>query len=330
MMQVERLTKSATPSTLGSDIDPSHSLILEEYTMYANLYRNAAAALPAFLAVTLITPLGVQAQIRASERGSVSQTIDGTTITIDYGRPQTRGRSNLYGGEVPWGKVWTPGANWATTIDVTSDVSINDNPLAQGTYSVWFEVQPEAWTVILDPVPRRFHLMPPPVLENQVRFTVYPDRGSQREVLTWEFPAVQPTGAKLAFSWGDASVSFDIDVQPSLPVTVTAELARRYVGNYTLQRRGPLGSGSVQFDVEYLDNKLVATWESAPNPNLAKIWLVSLGAGMFAPAELHEGELFDIVMDLVFEFPPTGPRADSFELRALGDALWGTGTRNEK
>ena len=50
------------------------------------------------------------AQIRASERGTVTQTVDGTTIKIDYSRPQARGRDNLYGGQIHWGEVWSPGA----------------------------------------------------------------------------------------------------------------------------------------------------------------------------------------------------------------------------
>jgi hypothetical protein len=295
------------------------------HTSVLVLHRSIALllAVGSFLAA----PTWTSAQIRASERGSVSQTVDGTTVTVDYSRPQVRGRSGVFGGEVPWGKVWTPGANWATTIEVSKGITISGREMPQGKYSVWFEVQPESWTAIFDPVPRRFHLMPPPASEGQVRFTVTPKTAPHQELLTWSFHAIRPTGAELVFAWADKSVSFDIGVEPSLPVTVSPDVAERYVGDYRLQHQGPLGNAEVQFDVVYENNRLVATWEGAPNPNLLEIWLVSLGAGMFAPAELKNGELFDIVMDLIFEFDPADGRADGFELRALGDALWGSAHR---
>jgi hypothetical protein len=62
----------------------------------------------ACLTLLLLVPAGLSAQMRASERGAVSQTIDGTVITIDYSRPQVRGRDSLFGGVEKWGAVWTP------------------------------------------------------------------------------------------------------------------------------------------------------------------------------------------------------------------------------
>src|SRR5512138_77827 len=68
------------------------------------------------LALAGVAQLG--AQVRASERGSVSQTVDGTVIEVDYGRPRLKGRIP-FGGIVHWGEVWTPGANSATTLRVS-------------------------------------------------------------------------------------------------------------------------------------------------------------------------------------------------------------------
>ena len=56
--------------------------------------------------VTLLTLVSIcagtraVAQVKASEPASVSQTVDGTTITVVYSRPQARGRDSLFGGEV--------------------------------------------------------------------------------------------------------------------------------------------------------------------------------------------------------------------------------------
>ena len=69
--------------------------------------------------VCLLAPPALSGQIRASELGSVSQVIDGTRISIEYSRPRARGRQNVFGGEVKWQEVWTPGANYATTLELS-------------------------------------------------------------------------------------------------------------------------------------------------------------------------------------------------------------------
>ncbi len=92
------------------------------------------------------------AQIKASERGGVHQTIDGTTITVEYARPRARGRSPLFGGDVVhWDHLWTPGADWATTIEIDKPVTIQGHDVPVGKYSVWFVVQDTiAWEVWLE------------------------------------------------------------------------------------------------------------------------------------------------------------------------------------
>ncbi len=57
-----------------------------------------------------------------SEHAVTAQTVAGTTITVEYYRPLARGRDSLFGKVVKWGDHWTPGANWATTIEVDHDV----------------------------------------------------------------------------------------------------------------------------------------------------------------------------------------------------------------
>ncbi|MEO5579075.1 MAG: DUF2911 domain-containing protein, partial [Gemmatimonadaceae bacterium] len=50
-----------------------------------------------------------------SQRGSVSQMVAFTEISITYGRPVARGRA-LFGALVPWDSVWHPGADSATRV----------------------------------------------------------------------------------------------------------------------------------------------------------------------------------------------------------------------
>ena len=75
--------------------------------MKALLFSPAAVAT---LAGILALPL--EAQIRGSERAVVTQTVDGTTISVDYARPRVRGRDPVFGaagGIVDWDTYGPPG-----------------------------------------------------------------------------------------------------------------------------------------------------------------------------------------------------------------------------
>src|SRR5437762_7356034 len=70
-----------------------------------------------------------------SERGSVSQTVAFTNITVTYGRPVARGRA-LFGTLVPWDSVWHPGADSATRVVFGHDVLLEGHAVKAGAYSL--------------------------------------------------------------------------------------------------------------------------------------------------------------------------------------------------
>src|SRR5581483_9977685 len=93
------------------------------------------AALP-LAAQTPAAPQAPQFKIpRPSPKSVLTQTIGFTDVTITYSRPAARGRQ-IFGGLTPYGQVWRTGANEATTISFSDDVTINGQPLPKGTYSL--------------------------------------------------------------------------------------------------------------------------------------------------------------------------------------------------
>ena len=158
--------------------------------------RPLAFALLVLAAMMIATPMSAAAQVRASEVGSMSQVIDGTTITMQYSRPRVRGRSPLFGSRaVHWGEVWTPGANWATTLEADKPITLDGHPVPKGKYSVWLVVRQSGdWTMVLDPRWKRFHMQPPDSTSAQVRFPVRPRESAFTEVLTWSMPDVRMDG----------------------------------------------------------------------------------------------------------------------------------------
>lgn len=73
---------------------------------------------------------------------------DGKTITVNYSSPRMRGRK-IYGGLVPFDKVWRLGANEATTFDTTADVTIDGKQVPAGNYTLFAIPTPNRWTLIV-------------------------------------------------------------------------------------------------------------------------------------------------------------------------------------
>jgi hypothetical protein len=147
---------------------------------------------------------------RASQHGSVTQKIADATIAIDYSRPVARGRE-LFGALVPWGKIWCPGADDATTIELSKDVKVEDKTLPAGKYSLWAEPQADRWTVIFNKTHVARHNKYPEGQE-LLRVQVTPRTGSHMETLAFYFPVVDGRTAELVLHWGTTVVPLKIEV----------------------------------------------------------------------------------------------------------------------
>lgn len=155
-------------------------------------------------------PVSVCAQaIPWSQHATISQRVGFTDITISYNRPVARGR-DLFGALVKWRRVWHPGADSATTIRFSKDVTIEGKPLAAGQYTLWAIPDTASWTVIVSRAVHVFHIPYPGESHDALRVTVTPLQGSYMEVLAYEFPVVGPDSATLDLHWGTTIVPLRI------------------------------------------------------------------------------------------------------------------------
>lgn len=298
--------------------------------------RHAArtVGLGAAALVTLLTvPGGADAQIKASEKASLSQTIDGTTITIEYARPSLRGRSirgDLFGDQIRWGYVWTPGANNATTFTSDKDFRLEGMEIPAGSYSVWMEVAEGPWTLILDPDAGLWHTQGPGPSEDQFRAEIEPATLPWSvETLSWTMPAVRPNGADLRMQWGDLAVDMVLEVEPSLVVTLTAEEAAPYLGSYAVEQFDTNYGGAHSYELEFRHENdiLVAEMEFSADFSM-DIAFVAAADQVFQMGTLMNGSVAE-VNDYVFTEFTMGADglAESFEQRARDDTLILRGTR---
>jgi hypothetical protein len=147
-----------------------------------------------------------------SQRGTVSQRIANTDISIDYGRPVARGR-DIYGNLVPYGRIWHPGANDATSMTVSRDIEVNSKALPKGKYSLWTIPHADSWTFIFSTVADTFHTNYPGEPRDALRVEVKPETGAHMETLTYYFPVVDGKDATLRVHWGTVIVPLAIKVQ---------------------------------------------------------------------------------------------------------------------
>jgi Protein of unknown function (DUF2911) len=276
--------------------------------------------------------------LSASELAIVSQVVDGTRITVEYSRPRARGRTHLFGTEVPFGRVWTPGANQSTTLAVSKDVSIDGHPVPKGKYSVWMAISAGDWDLVLDHDTTRYHTNPPTPGGNQIRIPVERMHHDFTEVLTWSFPAVSTSGMTLVMRWDTVSVPLAITVARSFTTAVPADAAQRVAGTY-IWRDAAIGASDTtavgakaqhpgRFTVRYAGGELHATIDPPMfgDPAYGVYVLIQKKGDLYSMGRIDRGELIEVIDYCTLQFSPANGHPRSFEVRATDDDLWASGT----
>jgi tetratricopeptide (TPR) repeat protein len=83
-----------------------------------------------------------------SQHAWIKQRVGLTDVEIDYSRPNKNGRQ-IFGGLLPYGKVWRTGANASTKIKFSDAVKIEGQEVAAGEYALYTVPTDGAWTIIL-------------------------------------------------------------------------------------------------------------------------------------------------------------------------------------
>lgn len=141
---------------------------------------------------------------RKSKNGMVEGEVGGVGVTIEYGRPMVKGRE-IWGGLVPFGKVWRTGADEATTITFDKDVTVQGEPLAAGTYSLFTIPADGDWTIIFNNVAKQWGAFEYADGEDTLRVMATPRMSEQTEELTFSLD-----GDWVVLSWEKLEVPFEV------------------------------------------------------------------------------------------------------------------------
>ena len=154
--------------------------------------------------------------VRVSPKASIEETVGLTDVTISYSRPGVKGRK-IWGGLVPYGKVWRAGANEATKITFSKAVSINGKKLSAGSYGFFIIPTTKNWTIIFNKVADQWGAFTYNEAEDALRLHVTPQQSTFHEWLTYTFENMKvdangkPNSAVVYMKWEKVKLPFTIE-----------------------------------------------------------------------------------------------------------------------
>lgn len=149
--------------------------------------------------------MGAQEKKAASPAEMTQGKIKGATVTINYGSPSVKGRE-IWGGLVPFGKVWRAGANDATTIQTDKDLIIEGKKLPAGKYSFFVIPEKDAATLIFNKIAKQWGAYDYNEKEDALRVKVKPVTTKEKtEKLTYKL-----SSDHITLSWDNWDIPISV------------------------------------------------------------------------------------------------------------------------
>lgn len=138
-------------------------------------------------------------------------------ITMNYSRPNVKGRK-IFGSIVPLDSVWRTGANYATTLQFTDDITLEGNQVSAGEYSLFTIPGKNEWTIILNKTPNQWGAYSYKKNNDYLRFTVKPmSLKDNVETFSISFENMFINSGEMVLSWEHTGVKIrmttDIDTK---------------------------------------------------------------------------------------------------------------------
>ena len=169
----------------------------------------------------------------ASPRAAVFQRIGLTDVEVIYHRPAVNDR-DVWGQVVPSAgtPVWRTGANENTLISFSTDVTVQGQPLAAGTYGLHtIPGQPAAegeWTIIFSHDIHAWGSFNYREENDALRVTAKPQAAPHKERFEISFDELEDDSAHMILRWAEVAVPVEIGID--LEKTVTASLRQQLTG----------------------------------------------------------------------------------------------------
>ena len=164
-----------------------------------------------------------------STKSKISQVVGLTDIEVEYSRPAVKSRK-IFGGVVPYNKIWRTGANKNTTISFSKDVSFSGIIVKKGKYSIYTIPNESEWRLMLYDETENSGL-PSDWNKNKIILDVVGQSFKlpfSVENFQIGFNNITQNSAVLSFNWEDKLAAFpfkvftDVQVMESIEETISS------------------------------------------------------------------------------------------------------------
>jgi Protein of unknown function (DUF2911) len=151
-----------------------------------------------------------QEKAPASPPASANAKIGTTDISVKYSSPAVKGRK-IWGELVPYGQVWRTGANEATTITFSKDVTVEGQKLKAGTYALFTIPTDKEWTIIFNKTAKQWGAFKYDQGQDALRVKVKPVAAkSMNERMKIDVQPKGKTAGVVTIMWENLAVPFNV------------------------------------------------------------------------------------------------------------------------
>jgi len=233
---------------------------------------------------TISTNVNAQIETPApSPFAKMEQKVGLTDVTLEYSRPNMRGRT-IFGDLVPYDKMWRTGANARTKITFSDDVTVNGQTLKAGTYAIFTKPGKQSWEVYFytdyngGGTPQEWD---DSKVAAKVTAEVYP-MPMQIETFTMTFDDLTSSSATIGILWSDVyvGVKFDVPTDKAVSASIDKVMKGPSAGDYYAAAVYYLQEGKdINQAKTWIDKAIAMAGDKAPFWQLRQQSLIYAKAG---------------------------------------------------
>lgn len=141
-----------------------------------------------------------------------SQVVGLTNVKLEYSRPSAKDR-DIFGGLVPYGKVWRLGANAPTMLTTDTPIIFDGQTVQPGTYAVFvIPMEKEAWKVVINTDIEQWGAGNYDEAKNIATIKVKPMENVHTESLSITVEDLTTNGGSILIAWAKTKISVPFTV----------------------------------------------------------------------------------------------------------------------
>ncbi|MGI8599323.1 MAG: DUF2911 domain-containing protein [Chitinophagaceae bacterium] len=213
-----------------------------------------------------------------SPKQTIKQEFGVGEVELTYSRPSSKGRT-IFGDLVPHGALWRTGANAATKIKFSDDVTVGGQAVKAGEYVIYTIPTQNEWEVVLNKGLTNWGIDGYKKEEDVARFKVKPiNTPEAMETFTMQFANVKNNSADLRIWWDKTAIV--------VPITTDVDTKIMAQINNVMNRdtRPYFAAANYYMETGKDINQAVAWFDKAIEQNPEAFWVHHQRANALAKA----------------------------------------------